>query len=139
MEAYSRHHRGRLSWVVGAGAIVLSCGLSALGSGPAGQRNPFRADPASIARGRTLYLKHCAACHGAHGRGDGTAGRDLDPAPSDLTASDVAEQSDAALFHKITRGKRPMPSFRKLMADEERWHVVSFLRTLAPRQSGETE
>lgn len=38
-----------------------------------------------LARGRELYATHCAACHGAMGRGDGPASTGLTPRPRDFT------------------------------------------------------
>lgn len=35
--------------------------------------------------GRTAYMENCASCHGADGKGDGPAARDLAVAPPDLT------------------------------------------------------
>jgi mono/diheme cytochrome c family protein len=36
--------------------------------------------------GREVYLRHCAACHGEAGRGDGPVAASLRRAPADLTA-----------------------------------------------------
>ena len=41
--------------------------------------------PGDPATGQALYLSHCASCHGAGGRGDGSAGAALAPPPADLT------------------------------------------------------
>jgi mono/diheme cytochrome c family protein len=109
-----------------------------LSSGGAESLSPVKPDPTSIRLGAALYAKHCAACHGASGKGNGKAACDLDPRPTDLTDKSVARMSDAQLFRTITNGRKPMPSFRKLMTDEERWHVVNFIRTLASHgHSGE--
>lgn len=35
--------------------------------------------------GRAIYMKNCAQCHGASGRGDGPWAGSYDPPPSDLT------------------------------------------------------
>ena len=35
--------------------------------------------------GKTLYLRHCSACHGASGRGDGVVSGFVTPRPTDLT------------------------------------------------------
>jgi len=35
--------------------------------------------------GRTLYIDHCAGCHGATGRGDGPAAGGMRRTPTDLT------------------------------------------------------
>jgi len=38
-----------------------------------------------IEKGRRLYVRHCAACHGIDGKGNGPAAASLKTAPSDLT------------------------------------------------------
>lgn len=120
-------------WIGTTGtAVLLSCVLTASpvrGGRP--DRAPGSREVGSMGKGRSLYVKHCAACHGPTGRGDGASGRDLDPPPSSLCDGDVAGQTDSQLFRKITRGRRPMPSFRKLLSDQERWEIVSYVRTLS--------
>jgi mono/diheme cytochrome c family protein len=39
--------------------------------------------------------------------------------------------TDGEIFWKITEGRRPMPSFKKELTDEQRWQLVNFLRRLA--------
>lgn len=87
-------------------------------------------------RGRALYAKHCAECHGPNGQGDGTAGRDLDPLPSNLHDPRIAKEPDVKLFRQITRGRKPMPSFGRLLNDEDRWTLVAFVKTLAASDGG---
>ena len=102
------------------------------GSAPGQKESSTAADPQSTARGKRLYDSHCAACHGPKGKGDGPKGKDLDPAPSDLSAARVAARSDAKLLSLITEGRKPMPSFRNELSDQDRSDVVSFVRTLSP-------
>ena len=116
-----------------AGAVMVIAVATNASERSLAQRNPIVADSHSITRGRAIYTHHCASCHGPAGRGDGRAGRDLEPHPTDLTKPDVARQSDLQLFRKITRGRRPMPSFARLIPEEDRWHVINFLRTLGTR------
>jgi mono/diheme cytochrome c family protein len=96
--------------------------------------NPIPADAKSVAAGKSLYVKHCIACHGMGGRGDGAEGRDLEPPPADLTSAEVAAESDGGLHWKIAEGRRPMPSSRRTLSDDERWHVINYIRTLHPKQ-----
>jgi mono/diheme cytochrome c family protein len=95
------------------------------------KKNPVAADMRSIATGKTLYLQECLSCHGASGRGDGPAAKDFDVPPGDLSSVAISDQSDGALFWKISTGRSPMPTFEPLMTEEQRWHVVNYIRTLA--------
>lgn len=99
------------------------------------KKNPIEASEASLAQGKVVYVKECASCHGDKGKGDGPAVKDLEKKPGDLTSSKTQEQSDGALFWKITEGNKPMASYEKTLSEEDRWHVINYLRTLAPKPS----
>src|SRR5688572_20027017 len=89
----------------------------------AGQKkNPVAADERSLGLGQQLYVRECRSCHGATGRGDGKAGIDLEPRPTDLTEPALWDQSDGAMFWKITEGRGDMPGHKELLTDAERWH-----------------
>lgn len=90
--------------------------------------NPVEATAASIAAGEKIYRKECLECHGKAGKGDGPDAADLEKKVPDITTSEIMGQSDGALYYKITVGRRPMPGFKKLLTDEERWSVVNYLR-----------
>ncbi len=97
------------------------------------KKNPVSADEKSVAQGRKFYIRECLSCHGDKGKGDGPSAKDLETKPGDLSDPKMWDQTDGALFWKLTEGRKPMPSFEKLLGDEERWHVVNYMRTLAPR------
>lgn len=97
--------------------------------------NPVPADEKSIAAGKAVYIKECLSCHGTAGKGDGPASVSLDRSPGDLSKTKMWEQTDGALFWKITTGKKPMASYEKILSDEQRWQVINYARTLAPRPS----
>jgi mono/diheme cytochrome c family protein len=107
----------------------------------AGITNPAAANQGSIAAGKAIYRRECLACHGNMGKGDGPAAIALAQPPSDLSMPMMWEHSDGALFWKITQGRRPMPRFENLLASDERWQVVNYIRTLAahPKGSGVRE
>jgi mono/diheme cytochrome c family protein len=94
------------------------------------KKNPVPANESSIAAGRKTYFEQCVDCHGSAGRGDGRCAKDLEPPPEDLAGPAVVEQSDGALFWKISEGRAPMPAFEKLMSEEDRWNVINYVRTL---------
>jgi mono/diheme cytochrome c family protein len=94
---------------------------------------PFAASPKVLAAGRTLYLDRCADCHGKNGKGHGPGAADLEKAPTNFTEHKHLQQTDGELYWKITEGRRPMPSYRKKLSDEERWQLVFFIRTFADK------
>jgi mono/diheme cytochrome c family protein len=89
--------------------------------------NPTPPAAESVARGKELFDKTCARCHGAEGHGDGKMAKALAAKPADLTLR-LPPQSDGEIFWKVTEGKSPMPSFKKDLTPEQRWDVVNFLR-----------
>ena len=93
--------------------------------------NPIPADDKSLAVGKTLYVKECAACHGEGGHGNGPNAAELARQPTDLSAPIVRQEADGEIFWKITEGKKPMPRYLRIFKDEERWHIVNYIRSLS--------
>lgn len=81
------------------------------------------ADPAA---GKTLYEKHCVACHGKAGKGIGTL-------PNLSDAAYMAGRTDAQLLEKITKGGQGsgMPAWEKILSESQRHDVLAYIRTLA--------
>lgn len=98
--------------------------------------NPIPPNTESIATGQSLYTTHCASCHGATGLGDGPVGLTLNPRPANLIQHAIpGVHTDAQLFEWITNGfpGSQMPPFRNALSDTDRWNLVNFIRTLAPK------
>lgn len=100
-------------------------------------KNPTPATPESIAKGKELYLErtkgNCIFCHGETGSGnEANLGR-LRRKPADLTNKErMTAMTDGEVFWKISKGINGiMPAGEKRMSEEERWHVVNYVRTLA--------
>lgn len=91
----------------------------------AGKPNPLAGKTWAAAGGKKLFLRNCAECHDKDGNGL------VKKHSADLQLPVVQQQSDGALFWKITNGNtgRGMPSFSKL-PELERWQLVLFIRTL---------
>lgn len=96
-------------------------------------KNPVKADDASIKEGKDLYAQHCKSCHGAKGLGDGTKAEKIDISCGDFSSEETAKATDGELYWKTTEGRKPMPSFKEKLSDNERWAVVNFMRTLAKK------
>jgi mono/diheme cytochrome c family protein len=87
--------------------------------------------PAVLAEAKTLYTANCAPCHGDKGRGDGPAAPGLNPKPADHSSEAVQKQSEGAIFWKLSEGRNPMPAYKKIFTDQQRWELVAYIRTLA--------
>jgi mono/diheme cytochrome c family protein len=136
--------RGRKRWAPIAAALLLAVVASRSFSDDAPvdewkappraakKKNPIPSDAASVGAGKAVYAANCLACHGETGKGDGPAAININPKPHDLSDPKIVSQSDGELFWKITQGKKPMPSFDKLLSETDRWNVVNYIRTLAP-------
>ena len=108
--------------------------------------NPVPSSPEAVRKGRFLYQRHCGMCHGEKGHADGPAAR-LHAQRSNRQVKDLtnpavqAEMTDGEIFWKITTGFRDgekivMPTFvREIPAEEDRWRVVHFVRSLGKPQS----
>jgi mono/diheme cytochrome c family protein len=95
-------------------------------------KNPVASNKESISSGKDLYAKHCKSCHGSAGLGDGPKAASLDVTCSDFSSKKFQALSDGEVFFQMTEGKGKMPSFKKLIPeDNERWGMVNYLRTLA--------
>ena len=89
----------------------------------AAKKNPLAEKPELAAGGKKLFKRNCVECHGDSGQGLKKA--------ADLQLPVVQEQSDGALYWKITNGNpdRGMPSFSGI-PELQRWQIVLYLRTL---------
>jgi mono/diheme cytochrome c family protein len=97
-------------------------------------QNPVPANNEAIGAGMMIYMDHCQSCHGENGNGKGKKAEELSVAPANFTdAHAMSAATDGELFWKITHGRRPMPSFKDKLTDEERWQLVVYIRTFAPR------
>ena len=131
-------------------AALLAGTLSACG-GP-GFSKPMRfgdrvVEPATLERGRDVYNRFCATCHGFDGKADTPQARQLDPRPRDFThaefkrvASPGALPTDAELAALITHGipGTGMPAWPQLQGDDLD-SVVQYLKTFSQRWQSESQ
>jgi mono/diheme cytochrome c family protein len=92
--------------------------------------NPLANDEKTLKKGKKIYEKLCSTCHGVTGKGDGPAGKALNPKPADHTSKKVQKQGDGAIYWKISTGKGSMPSFKNLLSKTERWQLTAYIRKL---------
>ncbi|HET7625901.1 MAG TPA: c-type cytochrome [Verrucomicrobiae bacterium] len=105
--------------------------------------------PDFIARGKTIYQQNCVACHGVNGDGKGDAAAFLVPKPRNFVEANYRLRStpnghlptDADLFRAISLGMpgTPMPAWKHILSDDDRWALVEYLKTFSPRFANSNE
>jgi len=100
-------------------------------------KNPVPTNEESIAKGKELYLErtkgNCIFCHGETGSGNEANLPKLRRKPADLSNKErMTAMTDGEVFWKISKGITGiMPAGERRLSEEERWHVVNYVRTLA--------
>ena len=100
----------------------------------ANTKNPVPSNTESLAAGKQVYSDNCVICHGIYGKGDGTKSTELKTKPRDFTSDRFQKQADGSIFWKLSQGRDPMLSFEKYLTEEQRWQVINYLRTFAPKK-----
>jgi mono/diheme cytochrome c family protein len=121
--------------------IFLSIGLAAFHKTPWSvpledklRKNPLAASDANLNAAKPVFNEYCTNCHGDSGKGDGPDAMMYDPSPGDLTdAKHMNSLTDGEIFYQITQGRKPMPSFRNKLTEDQRWQLVILVRSLAGR------
>lgn len=84
-------------------------------------------------KGKGLYQRLCAACHGKAGKGDGYAL--FDPPPADLKALATQKKTDEELLNTIRNGhaNTAMGTWKYALSEEEMKQVLVYIRTLGQK------
>lgn len=117
------------------GFVALRYGAGAVAPPAAAAANPFPATESSLQAGEAVYRNQCVSCHGVTGRGDGPAAAVINPRPADFRVHMAAGHTDGELFHWLTNGVAgtAMPAFGGALSEEQRWHVINYIKTFAPQ------
>ena len=116
------------SWILRVVTVGFVSGLL-FGTVAQGQAES-KAKSDDVARGKTLFVRNCAGCHGPEGGGDGY--RFLrGPDPVNLTSPATRKKSDAELFKTLHDGKPNMPPWEGRLSEKESRDVLAYVRTLA--------
>jgi len=121
------------------GLIFLAIGFAAFQPSPwvvppdaKEKKNPLVTSEEHLRVAKAIYMDKCANCHGDTGKGDGSEAMMYDPAPADFTdAAKMSKYTDGEMYYQITQGRKPMPSFRNKLTEEQRWEMVLLVRSFA--------
>lgn len=98
-------------------------------------KNPLPATPENIVKGKAVFEGKgtCFTCHGLSGKGDGDAGKALDPTPRDFSNPQFhGLRTDGEMFWVIkngTAGTGMIAYNPAMITDEETWQVILYERT----------
>jgi mono/diheme cytochrome c family protein len=89
-------------------------------------------DQSVIDNGKDLWSKHCKACHGAKGLGDGPKAATLKTKVPSFADAAFKSQTDGEIFYKTSKGRDEMPAYdKKLTEANDRWGLVAYMRVLS--------
>jgi len=89
------------------------------------------AAPAFGETGASLFKSHCAACHGADGKGDTGIGKSMHL--RSLASPEVQKQSDKELTAMIADGKGAMPGYKDKLSGAQIKDLVGYIRELGKK------
>jgi mono/diheme cytochrome c family protein len=103
---------------------------------------PSKSHEPSLKRGKQIYFKKCAFCHGKKGKGDGPSAEYSLPQPRNLTKGHIKIRStsfgkiptDKDLFNAITHGMRgtTMPGWKHL-SESDRQSLIIYIKSLSKK------
>lgn len=88
-------------------------------------------------RGREQFEVYCSVCHGSYGYGRGPVVERGFPPPPSLHEERLREVADGHLFRVITDGLGLMYPYRSRISVEDRWAIVTYIRSLQLAVGGE--
>lgn len=128
----------RFSFITAAVAVAL---VASTAQAQQQESHPFNpADPATVAQGKTIYLKRCASCHGKKLEGSVIKKRRSKKtyaiAPAHDATGHTAKHTHQELFDVTKNGRRIpegqrfktiMPGFGRVLSDDKIWAVLSYI------------
>ncbi len=93
--------------------------------------NPLPGSQANLDRGKVVWDRVCATCHGFGAKGDGAVIGKF-PNPPNLLIPKYRDYGDGQVFHVATFGgpEKIMKGFADQLSQEDRWRAVMHLREL---------
>lgn len=95
------------------------------------RKNPWAENARAIESGRVMFRMYCAECHGLRATG-GRSGPDL------TRGTFAGGDTDADLYRVVSDGVpgAEMPAFAGRLDEDDRWRVISYVRSLTPHNRG---
>jgi len=103
--------------------------------------DPLPDTDAKLRRGRTVFDRNCAACHGWTGEGTGPDAFAQIPAPADLEwlARTPKKSAEPYMYWTVAEGgqafESQMPAFKRKLSKSDIWSVIAYVRAGLPHRS----
>jgi mono/diheme cytochrome c family protein len=97
---------------------------------------PVETSESFIRRGQERFNITCAVCHGQSGAANGITTQFGLANVANLHLDLYKNMPDGQLFYTITNGKATMGAYGPLIAVEDRWAIVAYVRALQRNQAG---
>lgn len=91
-----------------------------------GEMATFKFTEEVVDKGAAIFTKNCQSCHGIPTKANWAK---IVPEPGDPATEKFSKNSDGELFYKISNGRGPMPQFKNILSEEERWTVIAYVRS----------
>lgn len=97
-------------------------------------------DEIQLSRGKSLFMKKCASCHGKPGEGRSDRAAFFQPPAPDFTDAHYRQMDPAYLYWRIEVGKTVepfrsqgsvMPAWGMHFEEQQLWQIVAYLQTRA--------
>jgi len=93
------------------------------------KRANFKFTSEIVKNGETIFKTNCSSCHGVPGKMSFAV---MTPSPGDPATEKFRVLTDGEMFFKISNGRAPMPAFKNILTDHDRWSVISYIRSFHP-------
>ena len=85
----------------------------------------------SAPNGSVLYREYCRSCHGSRGKGNGRAGRTMDPRPDDISDPEyLSTVTDEEMAKIIIEGKNEMDRMEDGVTEADVAAIIAWVRHL---------
>lgn len=87
----------------------------------------------SAEKGRTVYEKNCALCHGIKAFGDGPSASTMNPPPANFHSEKIIRETSPYTLYRAIKNGNPgagMPSWEYQLSQEEKWDVINYIRSI---------
>lgn len=94
-------------------------------------KSPYIVEPLTLPQGEELYVHYCQSCHGDNGVGRGATDKLRGLKPDVDYEQRMNQQTDGALFWKLSEGKSNWHSYKEMLTEEQHWQLIAYLRDIA--------